>query len=127
MTRGIKNDAGKLPMDLLDPEWLEGVAAVLQFGAEKYEPHNWRRGLEWSRFYAGIQRHLNAFAKGEEHDPETGLSHLHHASCGLMFLSFMQEHRRDLNDLYWSQVDTKKAVNCNSLCLGDEERCTNHG
>ena len=33
MTRGTKNDAGKLPMDLLDPEWLEGVAAVLQFGA----------------------------------------------------------------------------------------------
>lgn len=98
----LKFDNGKLPMDLLDPEWMEGVAQVLQFGAQKYAAHNWRKGMEWSRLYAAIQRHLNAFAKGWEYDDETGLSHLLHASCGLMFLYEMQRYRRDLNDMYWA-------------------------
>ena len=102
----LKFDNGKLPMDLLDPEWMEGVAQVLQFGAQKYAAHNWRKGMEWSRLYAAIQRHLNAFAKGWEYDDETGLSHLLHASCGLMFLYEMQRYRRDLNDMYW--VDKSK-------------------
>lgn len=103
----LKFDNGKLPMDLLDPEWMEGVAQVLQFGAQKYAAHNWRKGMEWSRLYAAIQRHLNAFAKGWEYDDETGLSHLLHASCGLMFLYEMQRYRRDLNDMYWA--DKSKA------------------
>ena len=103
----LKFDNGKLPMDLLDPEWMEGVAQVLQFGAQKYAAHNWRKGMEWSRLYAAIQRHLNAFAKGWEYDDETGLSHLLHASCGLMFLYEMQRYRRDLNDMYWA--DQSKA------------------
>ena len=102
----LKFDNWKLPMDLLDPEWMEGVAQVLQFGAQKYAAHNWRKGMEWSRLYAAIQRHLNAFAKGWEYDDETGLSHLLHASCGLMFLYEMQRYRRDLNDMYW--VDKSK-------------------
>ncbi len=103
----LKFDNGKLPMDLLDPEWMEGVAQVLQFGAQKYAAHNWRKGMDWSRLYAAIQRHLNAFAKGWEYDDETGLSHLLHASCGLMFLYEMQRYRRDLNDMYWA--DKSKA------------------
>lgn len=104
----LKFDNGKLPMDLLDPEWMEGVAQVLQFGAQKYAAHNWRKGMEWSRLYAAVQRHLNAFAKGWEYDDETGLSHLLHASCGLMFLYEMQRYRRDLNDMYWA--DKSKAA-----------------
>ena len=39
-------------------------------------------------------------------DSETGLSHLLHASCCLMFLHSMQKHRRDLNDLFWANADT---------------------
>ena len=106
----LKFDNGKLPMDLLDPEWMEGVAQVLQFGAQKYAAHNWRKGMEWSRLYAAIQRHLNAFAKGWEYDDETGLSHLLHASCGLMFLYEMQRYRRDLNDMYWADPETSRTL-----------------
>ena len=106
MTEAQKFDQNKLPMDLLDAEWLEGVAAILQFGAGKYAAHNWRKGMQWSRLYAAAQRHLSAFAKGEEMDSETGLSHLLHASCCLMFLHSMQKHRRDLNDLFWANADT---------------------
>ena len=97
-----KADQNKLPMDLLDPEWLEGVAAVLQFGAEKYDAHNWRNGLEYSRLYAAAQRHLNQFAKGHEYDEESSEHHLLHASCCLMFLYHMTQYRPDLNNMYWA-------------------------
>lgn len=102
MIEAQKFDSGKPRMDLLDPAFLEGVARVLTFGAQKYEPHNWRKGLDWSRLYAACQRHLSAFAKGAEFDGETGESHLLHAACCLMFLHSMQRERRDLNDLFWS-------------------------
>jgi hypothetical protein len=93
-----KDDDGKPPFDLLDPEFLSGVAAVLAFGATKYGRHNWRCGIACSRLYAALQRHLNAFWAGEDCDPETGLMHLHHAGCCLMFLAWTAAHRRDLDD-----------------------------
>lgn len=36
MTEATKHDGGKVPLDLLDAEALEGLAAVLAFGAKKY-------------------------------------------------------------------------------------------
>jgi hypothetical protein len=42
---GTKYDHEKPPMALLDAEFLEGVAKVLGFGANKYAAHNWRNVL----------------------------------------------------------------------------------
>ena len=84
---GYKADEGKLPYDLIAPEALEELAKVLQFGAKKYAPRNWEKGMAWSRVFAALQRHLWAWWKGDSKDPETGFSHLSHALCCLMFLS----------------------------------------
>lgn len=62
------------------------VARVLAFGAKKYARHNWRLGMDWSRLIGAAMRHLAAFTRGELHDPETGLHHLGHLGCCLMFL-----------------------------------------
>jgi len=83
---GRKDDSGKLPYHLIAPELLEGTAAVLAFGAEKYAPRNWELGMDWSRPFSALMRHVWAWWRGEKADPETGFSHLHHASCCLMFL-----------------------------------------
>lgn len=89
----VKCDMGKPRMDLLPPGPLVEVAKVLSYGAEKYAAHNWEKGLEWSRVYAAIQRHLNAFWSGEDKDLETTLPHLAHAVCnGLMLLEYMRSH-----------------------------------
>lgn len=87
LTEGYKADSGKLPYDLIAPEALEELAKVLQFGANKYAPRNWEKGMAWSRVFAALQRHLWAWWKGDSKDPETGFSHLSHALCCLMFLS----------------------------------------
>lgn len=82
----LKYDDNKLPLDLLPPEALEEIARVLQHGAKKYDAHNWRKGMKWSRLYAAHLRHLFAWAVGENIDPESGLRHLAHAGCCLLFL-----------------------------------------
>ncbi len=83
---GHKDDSGKPAFHLLAPEALEEIAKVLEFGARKYAPRNWERGMSWSRPFGAMMRHLWAWWGGEAKDKETGLSHLAHAGCCLMFL-----------------------------------------
>ena len=86
-----KHDDGKLLMYLVDPQFIEGVAKVLTLGATKYSPDNWKRCTEpFQRYYSALQRHLVAYAKGDSADLESGLSHLYHAACCLMFLAHFE-------------------------------------
>lgn len=105
---GTKYDKDKPRMELLDAEFLEGVARVLTFGAVKYAAHNWRGGISWSRLIGASFRHLTAILKGEWLDEESGLPHVHHLGCCVMFLSWMGLHRRDLDDRYKSQTPDVK-------------------
>jgi len=90
---GVKFDHDKLPYDLIAPELLEATADVLKFGATKYGPRNWERGMLWSRPFGALMRHMWAWWRGESIDEETGKSHLHHAACCLMFLIAYEERK----------------------------------
>lgn len=83
---GTKHDTGKVPLNLLPFEALEEVGKALAYGANKYSAHNWRSGFEWSRLAGALLRHVFAWMRGERKDPESGLSHLAHAACMLLFL-----------------------------------------
>lgn len=82
----IKHDQGKPPLGLIPYTPSLMKAQVLGFGEGKYGRHNWREGMEWSRFIDAALRHIQAWNEGEDLDPETGLSHLAHAACCLDFL-----------------------------------------
>jgi hypothetical protein len=97
---GLKYDSDKPRMDLLDPWALEGLAAVLAFGAKKYAAHNWRGGITYSRLVAALERHIGAIKKGEYIDGESGLPHIDHVGCCWMFLSYFMKRRPDLDDLW---------------------------
>lgn len=101
---GIKYDQDKPRVDLLDPLALEGLAAVLGFGAKKYAAHNWRGGISYSRLLGAALRHLFALLRGEDIDPESGLPHVDHLGCCWMFLSHMMKTRPDLDDRYKAPV-----------------------
>ena len=90
-----KHDRGKLPMSLVSPFAIASIAEVLRFGARKYEKRNWEKGLEYSRVYDSLQRHLSAWQMGQDYDEESGLSHLAHAGCCLMFLLHFEALRDD--------------------------------
>lgn len=85
--QGMKFDDGKIPTDLFSVPAYIGVCKVLQFGAKKYAAWNWSKGLLYMRVYAATLRHLFLWVAGEDNDQETGLSHIDHAMCELMFLS----------------------------------------
>ena len=105
---GVKFDADKPRMDLLDPIALEGLAAVLTFGAKKYAAHNWRGGLSYSRLIAALLRHTFAIVRGERLDPESGLPHINHVGCCWMFLSNMMVTRPDMDDLWKGDNENKE-------------------
>lgn len=83
---GRKNDEGKPPLALLSGIALIEIAKVLDFGQKKYATWNWKGGFKWSRVASAVLRHIFSWLSGEDKDPETGLSHLAHAGCGIIFL-----------------------------------------
>lgn len=94
ITSGHKDDATKARYDLIPPEALEAYAAVLTFGAKKYADRNWETGMRWGRCFGAAMRHLWAWWRGEDRDPETGLSHLAHAMfCIGALLTYEITHR----------------------------------
>jgi hypothetical protein len=84
---GRKDDAGKPRFDLMPATAELKIAEVLKYGACKYAPDNWRKVENpEARYIAAALRHINAWRRGEKHDPESGLSHLAHAATSLMFI-----------------------------------------
>jgi hypothetical protein len=97
---GRKNDDGKPRWDLLDAEFLDGVATVLEFGGRKYAAHNWRGGINTSRLLGAAGRHFGAILRGEDVDSESKLPHWAHLGCCIMFFSWMIKHKPELDDRY---------------------------
>ena len=84
---GRKFDGGKLEYGLLPPLALEETVKVLTFGAQKYERDNWQKVPDSKRrYFDALQRHVWAWKQGEQFDQESGIHHLAHAMCCLMFL-----------------------------------------
>jgi len=84
---GRKDDRGKPQWDLLPVASVRSIVEVLTFGAKKYAPNAWQSVPEARRrYYAATMRHLAAWWEGERLDEESGLPHLAHAGCCLLFL-----------------------------------------
>jgi len=81
----IKHDQKKSRPDLLPADVLIKVSEVLAHGAEKYSPDNWRKCENPQRYIAATLRHVLAYQTGEKIDPDSGMHHLAHAVCSLMF------------------------------------------
>lgn len=97
---GRKDDLGKPTWALLPFDAVEEVVRVLDYGAQHYGAHNWRRGIAYSRLLSAAFRHLAAFARGRRTDPATGRHHLAHAVCELLFLlEFELNYSHELDDL----------------------------
>lgn len=77
---------GKPPLEYLVRSMHPLDAAVHKHGADKYGIRNWRKDpIRASTYIAAIQRHLDAWAAGEDLDPDSGLPHLSHvrACCAV--------------------------------------------
>lgn len=86
-TGGTKHDTGKNRVDLIPATAIEAMGEAFTFGANKYADHNWAKGFKYSRLIGAAMRHILAYSKGEDKDPESGLSHIAHAQACLAMLS----------------------------------------
>lgn len=85
-----KNDIGKTRLDLVEPSLIEAVGRIRTYGVQKYhDPDNWRK-VDKHRYVAAAMRHFEAYRGGEQNDPESGMPHLWHAACNIMFLIEME-------------------------------------
>jgi len=91
MAEGLRYNKGKLRLDLIPPEAKVAIAKVLEIGASKYEDRNWERGLDWMETKACLERHLLKWEMGEDTDDESGMPHLWHALCNVVFLVTMEQ------------------------------------
>lgn len=88
ITKAVKFDNDKVDWMILPYDALEEIVKVMEFGAKKYARGNFAsgEGLEYTRVLNSLMRHILAFSRGEDLDPETGISHMAHAGCNVLFL-----------------------------------------
>lgn len=94
--QGRKSDEDKVRTDLFPYDALIAICHVLTFGAQKYQDRNWEQGIKYGRVFGACMRHLIAWWQCKEPtdvnflfgslDAETGMSHLWHAGCCIVFL-----------------------------------------
>lgn len=82
----VKPQVGFIPVAAMNT-----VARVMELGAVKYGPYNWRSNKILLMTYAhAALRHIFAWIGGESNDPESGQPHLAHAAaCMLIALDAM--------------------------------------
>jgi hypothetical protein len=60
------SQAGKPRYDLIPPEALRRLAELFARGAEKYDDHNWAKGMPSTRVLASLYRHLEQYRTGDK-------------------------------------------------------------
>jgi hypothetical protein len=85
-TGAKRANGGKPLMHLIPTEAVMALAEVLTVGAQNYGARNWEKGLTMSSTWDSLQRHLFAWWSGENRDPFSGMPHLSHALCNLVFM-----------------------------------------
>lgn len=84
---GARYNDGKPDYSLIPLCTLEDEARVWGYGASKYTAFNWTKGMRWSVPLGSLMRHVAAWQRGEDLDPESGLPHLAHMMCNLRMLT----------------------------------------
>ena len=87
----LKKPEGKVTWRLLPFLAIEQIALVMMYGAKKHSPGGWKTGTyaeAREEYFDAAYRHLviEWWEKGITFDPDTGLPHLAHAGCNVIFL-----------------------------------------
>ena len=96
----LRYNLGKVPLGIVPPSLTIYTAAVMDFGAQKYSMHNWRKGFPYTSILNSLERHLADFKAGVDYDPETKLHQLAHIACNVAFLIEHVEQGYGVDDRY---------------------------
>ena len=97
LKEGVKYDQEKIDWTLLPFDTLKQVVEVLELGAKKYAPDNWKKVLPPERYIKAAFRHLIDYQYTSKIDDESGKSHLAHAVCCLLFKMWHDDNEDSMN------------------------------
>jgi hypothetical protein len=80
-------------------EFTEAFTRVAEFGAIKYAPWNWSKGLPRVQILCSLLRHAFAYLRGEERDADSGLLHTDHILWNAVVL---------VHNVYWNLEDGRR-------------------
>lgn len=98
--KALRYNQEKLKWTLIDFDSLEDMTRVLEFGSKKYSAHNWKQGLPTTEIVESMMRHLHAYLRGENIDPESSLPHTGHILCNAMFLAYMEKYKPEFDSRF---------------------------
>lgn len=94
----------KAPLQLIDPEFIEGMAWTQSLGDQKHADNHWKAGVSVAEILGAIKRHVAAIEKGEYFDEgNRGLQHTYAAACGLQYIAYYVRHARKYNKFFDQQ------------------------
>lgn len=96
--QALRYNSGKLSWSMVDFDSLEGLVRVLEYGSKKYSKGNWKKGMPVTQVTESLMRHLFAFLRGEDIDPESGCRHISHVMCNAMFLEYILREKPHYDD-----------------------------
>jgi hypothetical protein len=105
--RDVQGD--KPRYDLIPPFPLQRLAELYARGAEKYDDHNWAKGMNTSRILASLMRHLEQYRQGDKTED-------HLAAVAWNAFAIMHFEDTQWDDFYnWgpayaTEMDVKRAV-----------------
>lgn len=94
--QSVKADAGKPRLSLVPRAIIWDIAAIREYGNQKYhDPENWRQ-VEAQRYRDAAYRHFLRYLDDPDGmDEESGLPHLWHLACNIAFLCEMEKMDRE--------------------------------
>lgn len=97
----MREKLASIPYDLFPfQETVEAYCRVAEFGAKKYAPWNWSKGLPRVQLICSLLRHTFAYLRGEERDADSGLLHTDHILWNAVTLS---------HSVYWGLADGRRS------------------
>ena len=116
--------SGKLPVHLVPAEFNLLLTAVLEYGAQKYNPHNFEKGMDPDDLLRGAESHLMAMKAGALYDPESGLPHAGHAAWNMLTFAMQMMREPAMEEAFTRVVLNRRAGNLADVC---REYAAKHG
>jgi integrase len=97
--QALRHNEGKPQWHLVHFPSLIPLVKVLEYGAQKYAPNNWKKGAPREQYLDCAMRHLAELMEGKEMDEESKQHHMGHVMANAMMYVYHYDAINTKNEL----------------------------
>lgn len=96
----MKDDEGKVMLELIEPKFIMELGRVLSIGAKKYSRNNWKSMSieDRERVKGAMLRHTYKYLDDKTYDEDSMLHQLAHVVANAMFLMYFDFNMESLDN-----------------------------